>query len=91
MEHSQHTQNLATTTTLNAAQPPAGRRKNTLSRKDPPAVCPSPPPFIAQSLSRSHAPSAQQKVMCSRGLAAVVAQGSHAETSSHALQLRTGI
>ena len=42
MEHSQHTQKLATTTTLNAAQPPGGRRKNNPQLERPTRGVPEP-------------------------------------------------
>ena len=90
MEHSQHTQKLATTTTLNAAQPPAGRRKNTLSRKTHPRCARA----HRRSLRRAFR-EAMRRALSKKhvllGLAAVVAQGSHARDQRHPLELRTGI
>ena len=81
MEHSQHTQKLATTTTLNAAQPPGGRRKKNLTRKTHPRCARA----HRRSLRRAFR-EAMRRALSKKSvlvaLAAVVAQGSHAETSA---------
>ena len=79
MEHSQHTQKLATTTTLNAAQPPAGRRKKTLSRKTHPRCARAHRRSLRRAFREAMRRALSKKSVLA-GLAAVVAHGSHAET-----------
>ena len=81
MEHSQHTQKLATTTTLNAAQPPGGRRKNNLTRKTHPRCARAHRRSLRRAFREAMRRALSKKSVLA-GLAAVVAQCSHAQNSS---------
>lgn len=81
MEHSQHTQKLATTTTLNAIQPNSGRRKNTLSRKTHPRCARA----HRRSLRRAFREAIRRALSKKHvlvGLAAVIAHSSQAQEST---------
>jgi len=81
MEHSQHTQKLATTTTLNATQPNSGRRKNTLSRKTHPRCARA----HRRSLRRAFREAIRRALSKKHvlvGLAAVIAHSSQAQEST---------
>lgn len=81
MEHSQHTQKLTTTTTLNAAQPNSGRRKNTLSRKTHPRCARA----HRRSLRRAFREAIRRALSKKHvlvGLAAVIAHNSQAQEST---------
>jgi hypothetical protein len=81
MEHSQHTQKLATTTTLSAANPPANGRKNNFTRKTHPRCARAHRRSLRRALREAMRRALSKKSVLA-GLAAVVAQGSHAETGA---------
>ena len=83
MEHSQHTQKLATTTTLSAANPPANGRKNKLTRKTHPRCVRAHRRSLRRAFRKAMRRALSKKSVLA-GLAAFVVQSSHADTSNNA-------